>query len=232
MTVKSLVFRAAAPQQSWGLFGTQTVRPTSPLPTYSGVSGLLRAALGLPRGELPEWDGELDMVVRVDQLGRIESDFQTVRPLPEDIIETQSRALAIDAAAAGKSKARTSPAAGYVVPRADGTPWVVGGGVEPHVSRRHFIADGEFIIAVSHRDPDVVDELGDALMAPTFQIYLGRKAYIPTFPFHLGVHAGAPTDVLAQLPRFSPRASERPRIYRVDVAGHERIGTIQTKAAA
>lgn len=75
--MKTLVLRLAGPMQSWGVHSRYTHRDTWEYPTFSGVVGLLSAALGRDRGsDCSDLTG-LDMVVRVDRPGRIITDFHT-----------------------------------------------------------------------------------------------------------------------------------------------------------
>jgi CRISPR system Cascade subunit CasD len=74
-----LLLRLAGPMQSWGVQSRFGVRDTGLEPSKSGVVGLLCAALGRSRGE-PVGDlASLRMGVRVDQEGRLLSDYHTAQ---------------------------------------------------------------------------------------------------------------------------------------------------------
>lgn len=75
MTV--LVLRLRAPMQSWGSRSRFVRRETEPLPTKSGMVGLLAAAQGRRRTDPIEDLVGLRMAARADQPGRIIRDFQT-----------------------------------------------------------------------------------------------------------------------------------------------------------
>lgn len=71
----------AGPLQSWGERSKWDHRDTALTPTKSGIIGMIGCCLGIPRGsdELRELDQKLHLAVRVDEPGRIFTDFQTVR---------------------------------------------------------------------------------------------------------------------------------------------------------
>jgi CRISPR system Cascade subunit CasD len=72
-----LLLRLAGPMQSWGVQSRFGVRDTGLEPSKSGVVGLLCAALGRDRGEPVDDLAALRMAVRVDQEGRLLSDYHT-----------------------------------------------------------------------------------------------------------------------------------------------------------
>lgn len=76
--MKTLVLRFAGPLQSWGTSSKFMRRDTSAYPTFSGVIGLLSAALGRHRGSDPSDLTVLDMAVRVDKPGELLTDYHTV----------------------------------------------------------------------------------------------------------------------------------------------------------
>lgn len=77
----TLVLRLAAPLQSWGTSSRFVRRNTDPVPSKSGVIGLLAAAQGRRRTDPIEDLVGLRMGVRIEQPGQLERDFQTARPL-------------------------------------------------------------------------------------------------------------------------------------------------------
>ena len=190
--MNSLLLRFAGPLQSWGSSGF-AVRNTEAVPTRSGVIGLLRAALGAGRDEQgPAWLAELDIWARVEKAGRQEENFHTVNPPSAAVAAARSRLKHLGTGKAGD--------ADYVVPKASGAPWKVHGRVDALVSRRRYLADAEFLVAIAHDDPDTVGLLADAARNPVFMTYLGRKACSPAFPYHLGVHGAPPRELLESLP--------------------------------
>ncbi len=85
----TLLVQLYGPMQSWRLGPRLERRPTQPLPTKSGVVGLLAAALGRPRGSRIEDLAALRMGVRVDRPGVLETDYQVVR----NVVQAKGRGL-------------------------------------------------------------------------------------------------------------------------------------------
>ncbi|WP_166787001.1 type I-E CRISPR-associated protein Cas5/CasD [Cryobacterium sinapicolor] len=193
---RSLLLRFAAPQQSWGSTELSD-RNSEPLPTRSGVVGMLAAALGAARGDWPAWLWATDIWVRVDRKGGLSSDFHTVGLAATSVQDIRSRHRQVTG---GRGKAD------FIVPLGSGTKWTLGGGTM--VTNRQYLADAEFLVAISHVDVDRVAELAHATRNPVFMTYLGRKAFAPTFPFHLGVREGDPRAILAVLPTRAKEASQ------------------------
>lgn len=74
--VYTLLLRLSAPLQSWGSESMYDNRETDPMPTKSGVIGMLAAALGRKRGAALDDLRELRFGVRVDLPGVRQNDFQ------------------------------------------------------------------------------------------------------------------------------------------------------------
>lgn len=166
--MSSLYLRFAGPCQSWaGPRATGNHVNTAEVPTRSGITGLIAAALGAPRGQWPEWLEDLEIEVRVDNPGRIEKDFQTINPRPEAqrFVERIWKASGLK----GNAPASFTPDA------QKGT----------SIVRRTYLAGAEFIVRLGH--PEHVGALAAAFAAPGFSPYLGRKAFAPAFPLLLGV---------------------------------------------
>ncbi|CAG7844729.1 CRISPR system Cascade subunit CasD [Pseudoclavibacter triregionum] len=72
-----LLLELAAPWQAWGSESRFTRRATEPMPTKSGVVGLLAAAEGRRRTDPVEDLVKLRFGVRADQVGVSQTDFQT-----------------------------------------------------------------------------------------------------------------------------------------------------------
>lgn len=156
----SLLFKLEGPMQSWGTRSRFTIRETGMEPSKSGVVGLVCAALGKPRKEVPG-DGwppledlaRLGFAVRVDRPGRIERDYQT----------------------AGGSRLGDD----YGVIRADES------GLTPVVSHRFYLADASFLVGFEG-DGALLERIAKALWQPRWPLYLGRKSYLPSRPLPLG----------------------------------------------
>ena len=81
MAIPILVLRLEGILQSWGEHSKWDYRDSAPMPTKSGVIGLIGCAMGLEREDarLQQLSDSLQMAVRADRPGRELTDFQTVR---------------------------------------------------------------------------------------------------------------------------------------------------------
>lgn len=81
--VNIIVTQFVAPLQSWGDSSVFNKRGTKGFPTKSGVIGLLASAMGIDRNDIDSLNlsrlKEVDIAVRVDNPGRLISDFQIIR---------------------------------------------------------------------------------------------------------------------------------------------------------
>jgi CRISPR system Cascade subunit CasD len=99
----TLLIRLSGPLQSWGESARFNLRPTQPVPTKSGVLGLVCAAMGTPRQdtEMLKCLNQLSFGVRVDCPGQLLIDFHTVSKvvnvegkIPQDTTPTDRYYLA------------------------------------------------------------------------------------------------------------------------------------------
>jgi len=197
--MKTLLLRLVGPMQSWGTSSRFTERDTGMEPSKSGVIGLLCAALGKPRTELPEhaekWPRlteltRLRMGVRLDAPGTVGVDFQT----------------------AGGGRLGSRP---YGVAKANrATPETV-------MSWRYYLQDAAFLVGLESPDGALLRRLHSALRDPVWPIYLGRKSYVPSLPVFLpdGLQDGDLETVLANYPPLSRSADGRLRVVVDDLGG-------------
>lgn len=79
-----LTIRVSAPLQSYGNQATFNRRTTNYYPTKSAVIGLVAASLGLRReDDHIQRLNQLEYAVRIDQVGLMMTDFQTVETDPQ-----------------------------------------------------------------------------------------------------------------------------------------------------
>jgi CRISPR system Cascade subunit CasD len=186
--VSSLILRFAGPAQSWG--GAQlypSTIQTERTPTRSGVLGLLACCLGDERGQWRGWIEGTRVWARVDRPGEIRQDYQTVNGVPEDL---RTHFLRSEVAEHPKRRVPTVQTA-------------TGGAY--NISKRKYLADAEFIVALEHDEH--LGDLVEAAASPVFMPYLGRKAFSPTFPFVLGVADDPATTTLETLPTVTPETA-------------------------
>lgn len=188
----ALVIRLAAPLMSWSGYRHQlnmgSLSPTAALPRKSGINGLIGAALG-PRDagfgsarNLDDVGKRYELHVRVDRRNPGTEDFQVISALPEAAAHNAERAHRI---ATATTKAFPTKRAGGNFPTA--------------VARREFLSHAEFI-TVLETDAATANAWHEALRAPAFMPYFGRRSCAPTFPFVLGVSANEAAEVFATLP--------------------------------
>ena len=220
----TLLLRLAAPRQSWGEVGTERFRPSSKIPTYSAIRGMLAACLGLRRGDTDPALDEVTLLVRVDRPGVPETDFHTVSPPPQDIAVARRHAYRV------RNYDSTDGRADHLVPLGNGRPWEVGKGAArrppTHLSERQYLADAEYILAVTG-PADTVARLAMATHSPVFTPYLGRQAFAPGFPFHLGARDGTGLDVLTALPSTAP-AGRPLRVHALSPGRPVQVARIDT----
>lgn len=219
----SLLLRFAGPIQAWSSTPDR-YRHTNRVPTRSGIEGLLAAALGLPRGHRPDWFGDLDFAVRVIRPGELLVDYHTISPIA-DVERSEGLTRPVtpgERAAAGRlrfarvDRAGRAAAKGTVTAAVAASTAPTAGHLSTILTEREYLADAEFLVAVGHPDPDRVRELRDAVRAPQFLLWLGRKNCAPAAPLLLGSSDHAPLDAV-QAPNRWHRDPTGPIIAPVDV---------------
>lgn len=178
------LLRLAGPLQSWGEHSTFAERDTLAFPTGSGIIGLLSCALGRDRGQPP---GELNLLritIRIDRAGTDIVDFHTVGGgMPKN--GTIPTAESERHKPAYRSKANAL------------------------ISRRHYLADAAFLVALDGPD-HVIDQISEALTAPVWPLYLGRRSCPPAEPVLLATGLPDASAHLADFPlsRTAPYGRE------------------------
>ena len=202
---QTLVARLSGPLQSWGEHSPYTQRGTLPYPTYSGLLGLARAALGSSREADPaswSWLRTLAMAIRIDTPGSVARDFHTVNPPPSG---------SWDSAIGAKRKSSKANQTPYIVPMGNGRAWAVGKTPSTLITERHYVADAAFTWLVEGPAADI-ERLTAALRRPKWQLSLGRKACPPDWPLLLGTSKETLVDLASMVPVAdpSPRSIYRP----------------------
>lgn len=158
------------PMQSWGGHTYENYRPTYGFPTRSAVTGLFAAALGIDRTDVrgtEDVDRSFRYAVReMRKTTKREGGGDFPLPLRKMVDYHTVRNV------------RTT------------TP----GKVKDEITRREYLLDAGFVLMAASSGPEApysLDDLGNALRAPVFTLFLGRKACPPTVPF-FGGYAEAP----------------------------------------
>ena len=212
--MQSLFLRLAGLQSWAGVNLTSTRLQTQSIPTRSGLLGLLACCIGVPIGDsYPRWLLDTRMWVRVERVGEITYDYQTVNAPPRGHIEYLVRQYKLD--------------------EIDGLPtpgvnlgWNLYGHnakgeliLGAHATmKKEFLVDAEFIVGIEHDTR--LAELFSAVTNPTYLHYLGRKQYVTEFPFVLGVSNKSVLDVFYEMPGHEDRLEMYPII---DEIGQPRI---------
>ncbi|NKI41095.1 type I-E CRISPR-associated protein Cas5/CasD [Streptomyces physcomitrii] len=191
-SVPGLLLHLAGPLQSWGGHSHFNQRDTAPHPTRSGVIGLLAAALGRARQE-PVGDlATLRLTVRTDRGGVLLRDLHTVGgglPAAQTVTTAQ-----------GKKRS---------------------GDTGTLLSHRYYLADAAFTAALTpgpDTPPGLLTACADALAAPRWPLYLGRRSCPPTGPLLIGVFED-PLHHLIHLPLAAPPPRERAPAPEVELLG-------------
>ena len=176
-TATTMALILTGPTMSWGDRAKFTIRDTLTHPTRSGIIGLLACAQGLPRDAPLNWATDLVIHVRADNPGTAQTDFQMV-------------------------------GGGYIVGKgmvsANGEPRTTSQNeASGTMTYRRYLADAAFVVTVTSDDNNLIVRLGEALNAPHWPIYLGRKACVPGYPVLLGITTTDPLTVLRSIPAYN-----------------------------
>ncbi len=160
-----LLLRFQAPMMSFGAPIVDNYGTIRQVPALSMITGLLGNALGYDHREhnlLQRLQERIRFAARIDRCGREIIDYQTV-DLGQDFMEKTGWTNW------GEPESRAGGSA------ASGT----------HIRYRHFLADGELIIALLLTPIDEsprLDDLQAALNEPARPLFLGRKSCLPATP--------------------------------------------------
>ncbi len=183
--MSTLVLHLSGPIQSWGEQSQFNKRSTLGYPTYSGLFGLLRAALGVTRDGRLDQTGDafdptairdLQMAIRIDKPGRELWDYHTINPPDRtrysNIGHADRQKLATIAVGSGVEWRIKKKGAKRAEP-------------QTLVTYRSYLQDAAFLWLISGDDL-TLDLVGAAISQPRWQLSLGRKSCLPDFPIILG----------------------------------------------
>lgn len=174
MSKQYLLLWLEAPLQAWGHDSRFGRRDSLDFPTKSGVLGLLACALGAG-GAQREWlaiaalyDMQLHAYVRKDWQG------EAIPRLP----------LLRDFHMVGAGYDSKSPWESLLIPKTNEGKPAVGGGVK--LTYRYYVQDMAYAVILAVPVDEVVS-IAEALQAPVWDLYLGRKNCVPTEFIYQGV---------------------------------------------
>ena len=88
-------------------------------------------------------------------------------------------------------------------------------GKYPAVTTRFYLADADFLVALSGPDLALLAAVEAALRRPTWPLFLGRKAFVPAVPVHLpgagGLRPGLDGPAALRQEPWRPRPGDRRR---------------------
>lgn len=154
--MKSVLLRLEGPMQSWGTQSRFEERDTDADPSKSGVLGLVGAAMGVARDDM----GAIARLAGLTMAVRVDREGTVLRDY--------------HTAGGGRWSGRE-----YGVANAEGK--LVG----TVVSKRYYLADASFLVALGSEEHPLVEEVARALEQPVFPLFLGRKSFVPSVPIHL-----------------------------------------------
>lgn len=179
MSETCLLLYLDGPMQSWGSSSRFGRRTTLAFPTRSGVTGLLAAAMGIPRDDTSALEELTRLRMEAVALEKERcplqrwTDYHTVGAAYDR--QTQRGHIPVTA---GTGKAR-----GTVL------------------TYREYLADAHFGVLLTG-DDDLLKRCQDALLDPVWGMWLGRKCCIPSDIVYQGLH-GSREQALARLLEIS-----------------------------
>ena len=177
--MSTLVVRLHGPLQSYGEASKFKSRGTLRYPSYAALLGMCRAALGIGRSaprEESEFLFDLRMAIRLDKTNPVLVDYQTVNPA--------------DPSKYGDAQVSNIERRIEVVANSRNLPYVM---------KKSYLQDSEFMWFIEGDDA-AIHQLENALMRPTWQLSLGRKACLPDWPMVLGVTPESIQEVAGRIP--------------------------------
>ena len=188
--MQALVLHLQAPLMSFGGSQVDQIGPTGRFPTMSQVTGLFANALGYSHGDfdrLQALQSRLSIASALVREGEELQDYQTV-----DLGQAHLRSPSWTTRGSTEHR-EGGPAARY------GT----------HIRFRRYRADASVLITVSLSPADekpMLNEIGNALMAPARPLFIGRKPCLPSTRLFVGFIADADslTDALTRVPDSFP----------------------------
>lgn len=190
--MSSIYLNLAGPLQSWaGPSVLKTRVDTKREPSERAIRGLLMAAFGVPRGKSqPEEISDARIEISTLNQGRVVRDFQIVgdRSDEELFLERLGRIFVLGNRAWG----------GHASPDSRGMNKIV---------NRTYLGDAQFIVKITGKTEEETFKIFSMLQKPTWDLYLGKKAFPATFPFLLGVFSSE-EEAMARLKEIEDKQSE------------------------
>ena len=206
MSKRYLLLWLEAPLQSWGHDSRFGRRDSLDFPTKSGVLGLICCARGAG-GEQIQWladwadsDMQLEAFVRLDAKGQ---------PLPR-------LPLLRDFHMVGSGYDDGDPWQNLLIPKTSEGKKAVGGGTK--MTYRYYLQDMAFAVVIEA--PEAwAQEAANALQAPVWDLFLGRKNCVPTEFIYQGLFDSV--DAAREAGRALAQSKRRALAFSVREGEHE-----------
>lgn len=91
-----------------------------------------------------------------------------------------------------------------------------------YITNRYYLADAVFVVGLESEDTALLQKLEQALRAPAFPLFLGRRACPPTLPLVLGVQEAGLREALQGEPGRRRPGAEKARSQTEAGAGRGR----------
>lgn len=98
-------------------------------------------------------------------------------------------------------------------------------GVDTVVTQRFYLCDACFVVALSHRESRLIEEVARALEKPVWPMFLGRRSCVPSRPIFLGGPVPGSAEALIRQVPLQVQSLEQPATVRAvidDVRGKPR----------
>ena len=87
-----------------------------------------------------------------------------------------------------------------------------------YVTNRYYMEDGVFVVALSHEDDQLIDQIIDGLKYPYFQAFMGRRSCPLPADFILGTSRQGPVEALTNLDwQAAAWYKKKNKNYRADI---------------
>jgi CRISPR system Cascade subunit CasD len=195
--------------QSWGTSAKFSRRTTQDFPSRSAVLGLLCAALGAGGGQEELLAGFAPLAQTVVAYTRRDRKGRAVSP------RAQLRDFHMVGSGYDDKYGDKDPWQALHIPKTSEKKPAVGGGTK--LTHRYYLEDSAFAVALAI--PGALrNDIEEALVAPCWDISLGRKCCVPTEFVYQGMHASM-GDALARAEELA-REKQKAELFRVlDGAG-------------
>ncbi len=92
-----------------------------------------------------------------------------------------------------------------------------------YVTNRYYLADAIFLVVLSHKDNEFIDEIYQALKRPYFQNFLGRRSCPVNYDFIMGCFDDDPIELLKKTEWQANKFYRQNKSNRLKIYGDSKI---------